>query len=582
MTLHAAVARPIRFSSWHLSQSGQPRIYVPIVKNRARHTKRVHVDHMRSHIIARLAVTASLCTVTTTLVAQRRPSAPVTQTPAAAPSLRPVVDAWRRVHEREILDEAFALLSLPNVASDSVGIRRNIDALTVAFGKRGVTLRPLTAPSGGNPALVGELNMPGATRTVVMYAHYDGQPVASGGWDGAPFVPELRHYANSIAGDAAALPERGDTADSQLRIRARSASDDKGPIIAMLAALDAMKAQQVAPSINVKFFLDGEEEAGDNHLGEILRAHKATLRADAWLFFDGPMHVNGAPQLVLGVRGVTGVDVTFYGANRALHSGHYGNWAPNPAVAVAQFIASIRDNDGHIRIANFYDDVPVIAHADRVSARALSLTDDSLRTSLGLAHTEANNAALGERIMLPALNIRGIRAGNVGAGAANAVPTSASVSIDFRLVPNQQTARIRQRLDAHLKLLGYTVVGSADAAARSKDRSRLVYVAWDSGYTSVRVPSNTPAVGAVRRIMARSYGRDPFMLPILGGSLPLFHFVDALGATVITVPMVNADNSQHAPNENLRLQNLWDGIVLLTDIMTGLGREWPGATKVVP
>lgn len=509
--------------------------------------------------------------------AQRRPTPAVT--PPAAPSHRPAVDAWRRAHERDILDDAFALLSLPNVASDSVGIRRNIDALTQAFAKRGVTLRPLKSPSGGNPALFGELTTPGAARTFIFYAHYDGQPVAGGGWDGAPFTPELRHYANSVAGDAAPLPARGDTIDPELRIRARSASDDKGPIIAMLAALDAMQANNIARSVNVKFYLDGEEEAGDNHLGDLLRAHKDALRADAWLFFDGPMHVSGAPQVVLGVRGVMGADVTFYGANRALHSGHYGNWSPNPAVAMAQFVSSIRDAQGRVRIANFYADVPPISAADRASARALSRTDDSVRRSLGLTHTEAENAALGERIMMPALNIRGVRSGNVGAGAANAIPTSASVSIDFRLVPNQQPARIRQLLTVHLVSLGYTVVADADAAARSNNRSRLAYVTWDSGYTSVRVPANTPAVGAVRRIMAQSYARDPFVLPILGGSLPLFHFVDALGATVITVPMVNADNSQHAPNENLRLKNLWDGIVLMTDLMSGLGREWPATVR---
>jgi acetylornithine deacetylase/succinyl-diaminopimelate desuccinylase-like protein len=291
------------------------------------------------------------------------------------------------------------------------------------------------------------------------------------------------------------------------------------------------------------------------------------------------MHVSGAPQVVLGVRGVMGADVTFYGPNRALHSGHYGNWAPNPAVAMAQFVSSIRDENGRVRIANFYNDVPAIAPADRTSARALSRTDDSVRRSLGLTKTEAQNAALGERIMLPALNIRGMRSGNVGAGAANAIPTSASVSIDFRLVPNQQPARIRQLLTAHLVSLGYTVVSDENAAARSSNRSRLAYVAWDSGYTSVRVPASTPAVGAVRRLMAQSYGRDPFVLPILGGSLPLFHFVDALGATVITVPMVNADNSQHAPNENLRIRNLWDGIVLMTDLMSGLGREWPTSVR---
>lgn len=505
-------------------------------------------------------------------------AATVFASPAFAQPLRPQVDAWRKAHEREILDEAFALLSLPNVAADTANIARNVAFLTDAFAKRGVTLATLRAPSGGSPALFGELRAPAATRTVVFYAHYDGQPVASGGWDGEPFTPELRRYKNSVATEQVALPARGTTVDPELRIRARSASDDKGPIIAMLAALDAMKAANKLPSVNVKFFLEGEEEAGSDHLGDLLNTHRQKLAADAWLFFDGPMHVSGKPQLVLGVRGVMGMDVTLYGANRALHSGHYGNWAPNPAVAVAHFIASIRDQNGTILVPGFYSDVAPVSAADRALARALSTFDDSVRTSLGLSRTEAANAALGDRIMRPALNVRGIRAGNVGSGASNAVPTSASVSIDFRLVPNQRPARIRQLMTQHLTTLGYTVTTDPTLSTRSTDRSRIALVSFDSGYTSVRVASTLPAVNATKRLMARSYGQEPFVMPILGGSLPLFHFVDQLGATVITVPTVNADNSQHAPNENVRVQNVWDAIVLMAELMTGLGVEWPAGT----
>ena len=493
---------------------------------------------------------------------------------ATAQPLRQQVDAWRKQHEREILDEAFALFAIPNVASNPADIAKNVVFLTQAFAKRGVPLVPLRAASGGSPALFGELKAPGATRTVVFYAHFDGQPVAGGGWDHDPFTPKLNRYRNSAPTDDVPLPAPGDTVDPEVRIRARSASDDKGPIVAMLAALDAMKALGKQRSVNVKFFLEGEEEAGSNHLAEILRTNKDKLAADAWLFFDGPVHVSGAPQIVLGVRGVMGAEVTFYGANRALHSGHYGNWAPNPAVSAAHFVASLRDRDGRVLIPGFYTDVPAVSDEDTSLARALSTTDDSVRTSLGLSRTEADNAALGERIMQPALNLRGIRAGNVGSGASNAVPTSASVSIDFRLVPDQQPARIRRLLEAHLAQQGYTIVRDPNAATKSADRGRLAYVTYDSGYTAVRVPSATASVQAVKRVMARSYGREPFTLPILGGSLPLFHFVEQLGATVITVPTVNADNSQHAPNENLRIGNLWDGIALMTELMTTLGKEW--------
>lgn len=496
-----------------------------------------------------------------------------------AQPLRPRVDAWRRAHEREILDEAFALLAIPNVATNQDDIAKNVAFLTDAFAKRGVTLEALRAPSGGSPALFGEKRVPGATRTVVFYAHYDGQPVAGGGWDLDPFTPRLSRYRNSVATEQVPLPAKGDTIDPEVRIRARSASDDKGPIVAMLAALDAMQALGQQTSVKVKFFLEGEEEAGSAHLGDLLRTHKAKLAADAWLFFDGPVHVSGKPQIVLGVRGVMGVDITFCGPSRALHSGHYGNWAPNPGVLAAQFIAGIRDVNGTIRIPGFYADVPPISASDRALARAVSVTDDSLRRSLGLAHTEAANAPIGERILRPALNVRGIRAGNVGSGAANAVPTNATVSLDFRLVPNQKPARIRQLVEQYLTAQGYTITRDVNAAATSTDRSRLVSVQWDEGYTSVRVLSTLASVQAVKRLMTSAYGKEPLTLPILGGSLPLFHFVEQLGATVITVPTVNADNSQHAPNENLRVQNLWDGIALMVELMSGLGREWPGVVK---
>lgn len=488
---------------------------------------------------------------------------------ASAQTTRAHVDNWRRANERAILDEAFAFLSLPNVATDSAAIERNADWIISAFGKRGITMRKLRAPTGGRPAVYGELRTPGATHTIVFYAHYDGQPVTSGGWDGDPFTPELRRYENGVATDAVALPGRGDTVAHDVRVRARSASDDKGPIIAMLAALDALRASNQRPSINIKFFFEGEEEAGSPNVGELLRANKDVLQSDAWIFFDGPMHVTGAPQVVLGVRGVMGTEITFYGPNRSLHSGHYGNWAPNPAVAAAHFIASIRDKDGRILIDNFYDDVVQPTDAESQAARVVSVADDSVRRSLGLAQKEANNAMLAERIMLPALNVRGIRSG----GTANAVPTSATVSIDFRLVPNQTPARVRELVERHLSQQGYTIVRDARAVAASRDRARTVMVDWEAGYVSVRVPASHPMAGALQRISSRAYGTNAFVQPILGGSLPLFHFVEVLGVTVITMPIVNADNSQHAPNENLRVGNLWNGIVLVADVVAYLGTE---------
>lgn len=525
-------------------------------------------------LLHRVCTLVALLTCTAT--SGRTQAAPAAGTSRPVSPVRVAVDAWRRANERAVLDEAFALLALPNIAADSVGIRRVATHLVRAFDRRGFRTELLEAPSGGPPAVFAERRVPGATRTIVLYAHYDGQPVAGAPWDGDPFKPLLRRFVNGVAADTVPLPAPGDTLDHALRLFARSASDDKGPIIAMLAAFDALAARGLTPSVNVKVFLEGEEEAGSAHLGDLLRTHRERLAADAWFFLDGPVHVSGAPQLVLGVRGVIGVDITLFGPNRPLHSGHYGNWAPNPGVAIAHLVASMRDRDGRILMAGFHDDVRAPTASESAAGRALSATDDSVRRSLGLTRTEANSAPLGERIMQPAFNVRGLRAGAVGGQAANAVPTSATVSIDFRLVPDQSPTRLRTVVDAHLRAQGYDVLGNAAEAARRPDRERIALVEWSDGYRSVRAPFEAPVTSAALEVMRGTYGQEPFVAPTLGGSLPLFHFADTFpGVPLRTVPTVNADNSQHAPNENLRVGNLWDAIGLVAGLVTSLDAAWP-------
>lgn len=502
------------------------------------------------------------------------------QTVTGNQNTRAAVDAWRRANERRVLNEAFELFAMPNIASDSVAIRRVASHLVSEFTSRGFTTDLLESPSGGPPAVYAERMVPGATRTIVLYAHYDGQPVAGAPWDGDPFSPTLRRVQNSVAGEHVALPQPGDTVDPNLRIYARSASDDKGPIVAMLAAFDALAETGRTATVNVKIFLEGEEEAGSQHLGDLLRAHRDRLSADAWFFMDGPVHVSGAPQIVLGVRGVVGVEITLYGPNRPLHSGHYGNWAPNPAVAAAHLVASMRDRNGSITISGFHDDVRSATMNEITAARALSTTDDSVRTSLGLATSEAEGAALGERIMRPALNVRGLRAGGTGTSATNSVPTSANVSIDFRLVPDQSPTRLREVVNAHIRAQGYEILSNPSDVATRKDRERVALVQWGTGYRSVRTPFEEPVVAALQQVMRNVYGRAPLVAPTLGGSLPLFHFEDVFDAPLVTLPTVNADNSQHAPNENLRVGNLWDAIALVAALVTDLPGVWSGPAVV--
>jgi len=205
----------------------------------------------------------------------------------------------------------------------------------------------------------------------------------------------------------------------------------------------------VQPSVHVKLFFEGEEEAGSPHLGALLREHAELLASDLWIFCDGPIHQSGLQQVVFGVRGVIGANLTVYGPLRALHSGHYGNWAPNPAAMLASMLAAMRAPDGRIRISGFYDDVRPLSAADRQAIAAVPGVEAQLRSEFGIASSEVPNALLIERILQPAMNVRGLESGAVGPQSRNAIPTQARASIDFRLVPDQDPARVRQRVELH-------------------------------------------------------------------------------------------------------------------------------------
>jgi len=497
-----------------------------------------------------------------------------------ATAVRAEVRRYRNAHDVEILRELADLLAIPNLATDSVNIRANARHLVGMLERRGIRARLLESP-GSPPAVYGELDTPGATRTVVFYAHYDGQPVTAEDWTTPPWQPVLRDRALADGGREIPFPTVAGTVGGEARIYARSASDDKSPIVAMLRAIDALRAARVPLSVNLKLFLEGEEEAGSPHLREMLSRHADLLRADVWLFGDGPVHQSRRQQVVFGVRGVAGAELTVYGPRRALHSGHYGNWAPNPAAMLATLIASMRAPDGRITIAGFYDDVLPIGPAEREALRGAPRVDEALRRELLLGSAEAGDATVGERVMLPALNVRGLRAGAVGASATNAVPADARASLDFRLVANQRVERVRELVEAHVRKQGYHVVRAEPTPEQRLAHAKVLRLEWDAGgYPATRTSMTLPVSRAVVRAVEETVGGPVVTVPTLGGSLPTYLFAEVLRTPLIVLPIVNHDNSQHAADENLRLQNLFEGIELYAGVLARLGHTWDLADRV--
>ncbi len=476
--------------------------------------------------------------------------------------------AFRRVHGAEIIEEFAVLLSTPNVADDGPNIRRNAEYLAQAFRARGVDIAVHELP-GAPPLVVGPLKVPGATRTIGIYAHYDGQPVDPERWSNPPWTPTLYTAAIEAGGVRRPLPGADEPIDPEWRLYARGAGDDKAPIVALLAALDAFRAAGITPTSNFVFLFEGEEEAGSPHLGAYFDAHAAQLRADVWLICDGPVHQSRRPQIVFGVRGITTCEITIYGANRFLHSGHYGNWAPNPAMMLARLLASMKDDAGRVTIDGFYDDVVPPSDRDRAALATIPGIDDELKVEFGLAATERPGLSLGEALLLPALNVRGLRAGTVGPTARNVIAPTATVSLDIRLVKGNDPRRMLDLLEAHVRRQGYTIVRDPPDRRTRLAHPKIARIVRGGGYRASRAPADLPIVPLlVDAARLASGGEDVILMPTMGGSLPLYLFEDKLGAPTIIVPIANHDNNQHAPDENLRIANLWYGIDLMAAILT--------------
>jgi acetylornithine deacetylase/succinyl-diaminopimelate desuccinylase-like protein len=480
--------------------------------------------------------------------------------------------AYRAAHEPQIIREFAEFLSIPNLASDGANIRKNADYIASMLKRRGVQSRLLDV-RGGPPIVYGELNSPGAKHTLIFYAHYDGQPVDETQWTSPPWKPTLRDKRLEDDGKEVSLTSLPDSLPGEWRIYARSAGDDKAPIQALMSALDSLHASGEQPSVNLKFFFEGEEEAGSPHLPDAIRRYSDPLKADLWMLCDGPVHQSRRMQVFFGARGEVGVEMTIYGPTRALHDGHYGNWAPNPAALAAGLISSMRDRDGHIKIQGFYDDVHPVSESERKAIDAMPDVDSGLKTELGLAWTEGEPEKLPMRIMAPALNVRGISAGHVGDKAQNAVPTEAQVSIDFRLVPAQTPERVRQLVEDHVRKEGFYVVRQAPTAEERLTHPRIIRMDWDPGEPPSRTSMDLPASRAVVKTIEDSVG--PIVkTPTLGGTVPMYLFSDTLHTPVIGVPIANHDDNQHAANENLCLQNLWDAIDMFSDLLLNVERNW--------
>jgi acetylornithine deacetylase/succinyl-diaminopimelate desuccinylase-like protein len=478
------------------------------------------------------------------------------------------VRSYRLKNESSIYNNFISFLQIPNVATDTANIRKNADFLVGTMNAEGISNVQLLEASDkySPPVVYGEVNVPQASKTVIFYAHYDGQPVNPAVWATGlhPFHPKL---LNGRFDENATVQSPAFPLHDEWRIYARGASDDKGGVMAILNAFTAIKLSGINFPYNIKFFFEGEEEQGSPHLAQILEKYKSLLQSDLWIICDGPVHQSGYKEIVFGARGDAHLTLKVYGPKNPLHSGHYGNWVPNPVMVLSKLLASMKDDDGNVTVKGFYDDVIALSEPEKKALANVPSVDADLKKRIGFAREDMTGKTLNEAINLPSLNINGIESSNVGTIQANVIPISATAVVDLRLVLGNDWKRQQQKVIDHIIQQGFYVAEKPPTDEERMKYPKIVQVTKEIGNNAQRTSMDWPLAQKIVAAVQQTTSGPVLQIPTLGGSLPVDDLAKVLNAKFLIVPIANSDNNQHAENENIRVKNFREGIDMMASIM---------------
>ena len=456
-------------------------------------------------------------------------------------------------------------LALPNDANHPADIEAQNKWILNAFRARGFTAQRL--PTAGSDSVFAERPSPNAERTVLVYLQADGQPVDPSAWEQAnPYDATLKARNEEGTWQSLDWGVLLHELNPDWRIFARSAADSKGPMTQFLMAVELLTGAKGDLGYNLKVLIDTEEELGSPNLAAAVAAHSELLAADMLLIFDGPPHASNRPTVSLGARGIATVTLTTYGPNVAQHSGHYGNFVPNPAFALARILASMKSPDGVVTIEGFYDGVEIDADT-RVLLDAVPDDEEAILRSKGLIRSDAVAGSLQESIQYPSLNVRGMSAGWTGAASRTIIPPQAVAEIDIRLVLESDPEYLVGLVRKHVEGLGYTVLDQAPSDAQRLEHPRIASMTHEISYGAFRTDPDAPPARMARAGLRHLFGDEPVVLVTMGGSIPIAPIIAALDLPAAAVATVNIDNNQHSPNENLRLGNFIEGIAILMAVL---------------
>ena len=430
------------------------------------------------------------------------------------------------VHQRADALVATLLESvrIPSVSLTGEGIPDQVDFLLGRLRASGFSVE--VHPTSSHPIVYAEIGPANATKTWLLYGHYDVYPAdeKQEGWRTRPFQPV-------VEGD---------------RIWGRGTGDNKGQHLAMLNAIALWRETRGELPVRVKVILEGDEETGSVPLPKFVEAHRARLAADFCCYSDGPMFPGDQPVLLMGVRGNLGLEFVAKGAKRNLHSGNFGGVAPNPTLELIHLLAEMVDREGRLQVPGAgYAEVSV-APADLAAVKAIPLDRAGFMESVGTEPTTGEDGALfHERLMLrPAFNVSGFASGYTGAGQKTIIYREALAKADVRLVAGQDPAAVLEAIRRFARERGYHGIEIRGLKATPASRT----------------PLDHPLVPLVKAAVAKGFGREPLVVPSLGGTTPDYVFTKLLGLPSIVVPLAPYDENNHAPNESTKVSLYLAGV----------------------
>ncbi|MBS9463193.1 M20/M25/M40 family metallo-hydrolase [Flagellimonas sp. 389] len=468
-------------------------------------------------------------------------------------------------HVAHAINELKDFVAIPNDALNADDIDDNILWLKKKFGERGFNTAELETDN--LPLFFAALPMEDSKPTMLIYMHFDGQSVDASKWDQPdPYETVLKKPIEN-GFEAISFDALDDDINYDWRLFGRSTSDDKGPIVMLLNAIDLLKEDGKEIPFNLKVILDGEEEKGSKPLPDAVKQYRELLKADFLVINDGPVHSSGNPTVIYGCRGITSMTLTTHGPAKPQHSGHYGNYAPNPGFQLAQLLATMKDKDGRVLIPGYYDGIAIDDTVMEV-LKSVPDNDTAISEKLQFRTAEKVGGFYQEALQYPSLNIRGLGSGWIGKKARTIIPESATAELDLRLVPESDGIRLKKLVKDHIKKQGYVVLDHTPSKEERMAQDNIITVTEGSVTDAFRTDLNNPYGDFLTKTLQDTFKKDVVRIRIMGGTVPIAPFINELQMPAFIVPMVNSDNNQHSPNENLKIGQLAYGIKVFFNILS--------------